>query len=63
MRFGAIAQAWHGSPYVASLALTSAGVLATVSTGDHYEMWQSDDGRESDARRRAARPKTPATTH
>ena len=57
VRFGAIAQAWHGSPYVASLALTSAGVLATVSTGDHYEMWQSPRrrGRRSCAVDRAAR--------
>lgn len=44
--FGAIAEAWRGSPYVASLARTAAGVLATISTGDHYELWQTDDGRD-----------------
>ena len=43
--FGAIADSWRGAPYVASLARTPAGVLATVSTGDHYELWQSADGR------------------
>jgi hypothetical protein len=43
--FGAIAEEWHGAPYVASLAPTPIGVVATVSTGDHYEMWQTDDGR------------------
>ena len=37
---------WRGAPYVASLARTPAGVLATVSTGDHYELWQTDDGRD-----------------
>ena len=44
--FGAIADEWHGAPYVASLASTSAGILATLSTGDHYEVWQSADGRD-----------------
>jgi hypothetical protein len=44
--FGAIAESWRGAPYVASLARTPAGVLATVSTGDHYELWQSADGRD-----------------
>jgi hypothetical protein len=43
--FGSVADSWRGAPYVASLARTPAGVLATVSTGDHYELWQSDDGR------------------
>ena len=43
--FGAIADEWRGTPYVASLATTSVGVLATVSTGDHYELWQTGDGR------------------
>ena len=44
--FGAVADEWHGSPYVASLARTPAGVLATLSTGDHYEMWRTGDGRD-----------------
>lgn len=44
--FGRIAEEWRGAPYVASLATTPAGVLATISTGTHYEMWQSDEGRE-----------------
>jgi hypothetical protein len=43
--FGAIADEWRGTPYVASLAPTPVGVLATVSTGDHYELWQTGDGR------------------
>ena len=43
--FGEIAESWRGAPYVASLARTSLGVLATVSTGDHYELWRTDDGR------------------
>lgn len=43
--FGEIATSWRGAPYVASLARTPLGVLATVSTGDHYELWRSDDGR------------------
>ena len=43
--FGAIADEWRGTPYVASLAPTPVGMLATVSTGDHYELWQTSDGR------------------
>ena len=45
--FGEIADGsdWRGAPYVASLARTPLGVLATVSTGDHYELWQTADGR------------------
>lgn len=43
--FGAIAQEWRGAPYVAALAPTSTGVLATVSTGADYELWQTEDGR------------------
>lgn len=43
--FGAIAVEWRGTPYVASLAPTPVGMLATVSTGDHYELWQTGDGR------------------
>ena len=44
--FGAIAEEWRGAPYVASLAGTPAGVLATVSTGVRYELWQTGDGRD-----------------
>lgn len=44
--FAEIAEEWDGTPYIASLARTSAGVLATLSTGDHYELWQTDDGRD-----------------
>jgi hypothetical protein len=44
--FGDVADSWKGSPYVASLAQTPAGMLATVSTGQRYEMWQTSDGRE-----------------
>jgi hypothetical protein len=44
--FGEIAEEWRGAPYVASLAPTPAGMLATVSTGDHYEFWQTPDGRD-----------------
>ena len=44
--FGAVADEWRGAPYVASLASTPAGVLATVSTGERYELWQTDDGRD-----------------
>lgn len=43
--FGQVADTWRGAPYVASLARTPLGVLATVSTGDRYELWQTDDGR------------------
>ncbi len=32
-------------PYVASLVRTRVGVLATLSTGDHYQLWQTGDGR------------------
>ncbi len=46
--FGEIASSWRGAPYVASLARTPLGVLATVSTGDHYELWHTDDGRTWD---------------
>ena len=45
MSFGAIADEWRGAPYVASLAPTPVGVLATVSTGNRYELWQTGDGR------------------
>lgn len=44
--FGRIAEEWRGAPYVASLATTPVGVLATVSTGDHYELWQTSDARD-----------------
>ncbi len=44
--FGAIAEQWRGAPYVASLAATSTGMFATVSTGDRYELWRTDTGRE-----------------
>ncbi|SEB88344.1 hypothetical protein SAMN04489844_1253 [Nocardioides exalbidus] len=44
--FGSVADSWTGAPYVASLAMTPAGMLATVSTGQRYEMWQTDDGRD-----------------
>lgn len=44
--FGAIAEEWRGAPYVASLAATAAGILATVSTGERYELWRTDDGRD-----------------
>ena len=40
------AEEWHGAPYVASLATTPVGVLATLSTGDHYELWHTGDGRD-----------------
>jgi hypothetical protein len=43
--FGAVAGSWRGAPYVASLVRTPVGVLATLSTGDHYELWQTNDGR------------------
>jgi len=56
--FGRIAEEWRGAPYVASLAVTPAGLLATVSTGERYEMWQSDDG---DAWRRVEVPLEPQT--
>ena len=56
--FGEIAESWRGAPYVASLARTSAGVLATVSTGDHYELWQTVDGRDW---REVGVPLTPET--
>ncbi|KQV63266.1 hypothetical protein ASC64_16775 [Nocardioides sp. Root122] len=42
--FGAVADSWRGAPYVASLVRTPVGVLATLSTGDHYELWQTSDG-------------------
>lgn len=56
--FGRIAEEWRGAPYVASLAVTSAGLLATVSTGERYEMWQSNDGA---AWRRVEVPLEPQT--
>jgi hypothetical protein len=56
--FGAVADEWRGTPYVASLAPTPVGVLATVSTGEHYELWQTDDGR---AWRRVDVPLEPQT--
>ena len=36
-------------PFIVSPRLTAptpAGVLATISTGDHYELWQTGDGRD-----------------
>lgn len=42
--FGRIADEWRGAPYVASVATTDLGVVATLSTGDHYELWWSADG-------------------
>ena len=44
--FAEIAEEWRGVPYVASLVQTPLGILATVSTGDHYEAWQTVDGRD-----------------
>ena len=41
-----------------SLARTSVGVLATLSTGDHYELWQTADGRDW---RQVVVPLTPET--
>ena len=35
-----------GRRTVASLATTPLGVLASVSAGDHYELWHTGDGRE-----------------
>lgn len=46
VEFGRIADSWRGAPYVAALSTTSAGTLASVSTGDHYELWHTADGRE-----------------
>lgn len=43
--FGAVADSWRGAPYVSSLVATPVGVLATLSTGDHYQLWQTADGR------------------
>ena len=45
-RFGAIAEEWSGTPYVASLAATAGGIFATVSTGTRYELWRTEDGRD-----------------
>ena len=56
--FGRIASSWRGAPYIASLARTSAGVLATLSTGDHYELWHTSDGRDW---QRVVVPMEPAT--
>ncbi|HSV39495.1 MAG TPA: hypothetical protein VLI04_12120 [Nocardioidaceae bacterium] len=44
--FGSLAEEPTGAPYVASLASTSAGLMATVSDGEHFELWRSDDGNE-----------------
>lgn len=44
--FGTIPDGWRAAPYVASLARTPLGVLATVSTGERYELWRTDDGRD-----------------
>lgn len=56
--FGEIAGSWRGAPYVASLARTPAGVLATLSTGDHYELWRTGNGRDW---QRVVVPPTPET--
>lgn len=56
--FGRIADSWRGAPYVTSLAHTSVGVLATLSTGDHYELWHTVDGR---VWREVVVPLTPVT--
>jgi hypothetical protein len=42
--FGRIAEEWRGAPYVASLAATDRGTMATISTGDHYELWWTGAG-------------------
>jgi hypothetical protein len=44
VRFGRIAGEWRGAPYVASVATTDLGAMATLSTGDHYELWWTGDG-------------------
>lgn len=41
--FGAVAEQWSGTPYVASVAEASSGVLATLSTAARYELWFSRD--------------------
>ena len=39
VEFGRVAGSWRGTPYVASAATTQDELLATVSTGDTYELW------------------------
>jgi hypothetical protein len=46
VRFGRVADDGQSAAYVASLAATSAGVLATISTGADYQLWHSDDGTD-----------------
>jgi len=58
VQFGQLADISSGAPYVSSLAVTSVGVLATVSTGAEYQLWHSDDGT---AWHRLDVPLTPTT--
>ena len=45
VRFGALAEDWVGAAYVASLAVTDTGVMATVSDGASYQLWHTISGR------------------
>lgn len=59
VEFGRVATTWRGTPYVASTAITKDELLATVSTGDSYQLWSTPLG-ESDWHRLSA-PMHPTT--
>ena len=59
VEFGRVAGSWRGTPYVASAATTQDELLATVSTGDTYELWGTPLGNS--AWRRLPAPMRPAT--
>ncbi len=58
VRFGQLSEQWLGAPYVASVAVRGTGILATVSTGANYELWQSQNGTDW---HQLAPPLTPTT--
>lgn len=58
VRVGDVAEDWRGAPYVAALAPTADGVLATLSDGVRYQLWESPDGSEW---HRLAVPLSPGT--
>jgi hypothetical protein len=57
--FGRVANTWRGAPYVASTAITKDELLATVSTGDTYELRSTPLGES--AWRRLPAPMHPTT--
>lgn len=59
IEFGRVADSWPGTPYLASAAVTADEFLATVSTGDTYELWGTP--QDESAWRRLSAPMHPST--